>query len=766
MQTSGKFCSILIAMSMALPTYGQAERAPDQHDAAEGKSDVEAVTRPEERRAEPVPAQPTSRLIEEIVVTAQKREELAQDVPISVQAFSTDYLDARAIYDTQDLPKITPGLTVTTQVGFSTIFLRGIGTDVFLLADPSVSVYVDEVYVPFVLGIVQDFGAIERIEVLKGPQGTLFGRNSLGGAIRILSKTPSIEDFTGEFEATAAGSDTQRLRGYVSVPLGHTLAVSASGYYNGFDQTADGRYGPDHSRLPRGHTDGTRFKLLWAPADWFNLQLARLDSKIESFGSLYAPNTDPSLLARTLGATPQDPYAGEVNEVPDFGIKNRVSYGNAKLNLPWLDLKVFGSDQFIADHQATDFDGTPAPVAKFKGRAFNDSQTAELQLLSNEQTFLSDRLEWILGSYLFESNAGIRPADLTVAGLSPGIGTIRLTGTLDTSSLAFFSQFNINITEWLELGLGWRHQSEKRTLVSSTAGIVNLDGSVTNFNDFSGTTTTTRGFDPKVSVSLRPAWPWLGHEPLLYASYQTATKSATINVIKLNGPPEIVKPEKLTAYEVGIKTQLFDGVQLNAAAFQYKVEDPQVQIISVTSAGVVSFENAGSARTNGVDFDAVIPLFPALTNDGLVLALSGAWLDAIYTSYEDGTGFDPITGQTQGGMDFTGNRVVRTPKYSLTAGLLQTFHTPLGPLEVGADYYYNSGFSWVAQGTPRYSEHAYSVVGARTSYLYEPWNLRATLFGTNILNTRYNVGRFIQDFGSNDAVAPLATWGLRVSYEF
>ena len=135
-----------------------------------------------------------SRMIEEVLVTAQKRTENVQDVPISVQAFSGDMLAAKGIGDPIDLPTITPGLTYSAITGFALVYLRGIGSDVFLPnGEASVATYVDNVYFPLNAGLAQSFGSLERLEVLKGPQGTLFGRNTTGGAINITTKAPSHE---------------------------------------------------------------------------------------------------------------------------------------------------------------------------------------------------------------------------------------------------------------------------------------------------------------------------------------------------------------------------------------------------------------------------------------------------------------------------------------------------------------------------------------------------------------------------------------------
>jgi iron complex outermembrane recepter protein len=739
---------------------------------------------------------PRSRIIEEIVVTAQKREEYLRDVPLSVSAFSAEQLDARSVLDVQDLPKVTPGLTVTTQVGFTSVFLRGVGADTFLLGDPSVASYTDDVYFPFAVGMVQDFGAIERIEVLKGPQGTLFGRNALGGAIRIITREPSLDRAELSLQTIYGERSTSKTRVYAGVPLGDSLAISLGGYYNAADHVTSGCY-RNGQPLPSEYSRGARAKLRWDPADWLSLRLSHYDIYQDAIGGLYAPNTEPALLFRAV-IQPQDPYAGAVNENAAFEVENRTTSGQVALRTDAFDVKLFGSDQAINNRQAADFDGSPTPLVYFEGATFFDVQTAELQILSNDTTWGTERLEWIVGAYWFKSNGGISPANLRVAstnlaaGQLLGVqlpdaladlvrrlfgnlpipsGDISTIGVLDTESIAYFGQATLRLSDWLSLTLGGRYQSEERVLEKSTANLRNFDGTFTTFMSFSDPDdplrAKTESFDPKILFSLHPGDGWLGIDPLLYAGWQTATKSATYNVVNITQAPEEVRAEEMTSWEAGIKTRLFDGLmQLDMAVFQYDVDDPQVQVVSLLNGGSVSFENAGGLRIRGIDFDTLVQLFPSLTDGGLVMTLSGAFLDSVYTSYPDGSGFDPQTGLFSRNNDFTGNQVVRTPKFSGTAGLSYTLPVWRGPLEVGASYYYNSGFYYLAQGTPNVEEAAYGTLGVSLSYLYEPWNLRVTAFGRNVTNERYNVGRFIVDFGTTDAVAELATWGLRLNLDF
>lgn len=226
--------STVLALSLAIAAAAKAQES-DTPAAEPAASEVTSVPAPEpaqaveeQARAEteelatipvdvPEQTEPTAdaktpsknRFVEEIVVTAQKREENAQDVPISVTAFSGDLLEAKGIDDPSKLSSVTPGLTYNIATGFTFIYIRGIGSDAFLTADPSVASYIDGVYYPFSSGLSQSFGKVERVEVLKGPQGTLFGRNSTGGAISITTETPSTS-FNGSIETAYSRFNTSK----------------------------------------------------------------------------------------------------------------------------------------------------------------------------------------------------------------------------------------------------------------------------------------------------------------------------------------------------------------------------------------------------------------------------------------------------------------------------------------------------------------------------------------------------------------------------
>lgn len=736
--------------------------------------------------------------MEEIVVTAQKREENLQDVPLSVTALSASMLDAKGVLNAQDLPLVTPGLTLSTSVNFLTVFIRGVGSDAFLVADPSVASYVDGVYLPFSNGAIQDFGTIDRIEVLKGPQGTLFGRNAVGGAINVITRDPSLNEVEGALQTIYGDYNTSATRARVSVPLIEDhLALSASVVYNDADNYIEGT--SDGQPLQTDRTKGARIKMRWSPADWMDGTLTYLRIDQQGVGSSHAPNAQVSALGQALLIQPQDPYAGESNEGLFFAHENRTLYGKLDFYPGPVDIKLIAADQDLESLSTYDFDGSPAPLVFFQiepGAA--RVKSGELQILSNSNTWGADRFSWIVGAYYFESVAGfpqgfarVAETDLStgrvlgvqlppslvsainqVTGALPiSTGTVDFVGTLDTQSTSFFAQGTLKLTDWFSVTAGARYQDDERFIIESSSGLRNADGSVTPLLNFSGIDDprwrdSKSSIKPKVSLEFRPGWGWLGQEPLFYVTWQEAIKGSSFNVVNITDSPDFVEAEELTAYEAGIKTNLFDGLMtFNAAIFDYDIENPQVQFVSFLKGGVVSFENAGAASVTGFEFDTTMQLFPSLT-DGLVLTLAATFLDPKYTDYTNGTGYNETTGVLQNGLDFTGNQIVRSPKFSGTVGVSQTWTTRYGPVEFGADLFHTDKTFFLAQNSDISKQDGYQVIGARLSYLYEPWNFRVTVFGKNIGDERYSHSYVVTDFGRNEYRAPLSTYGLRLNWEF
>ncbi|HEX4873160.1 MAG TPA: TonB-dependent receptor [Nevskiaceae bacterium] len=753
--------------------------------------------------------------LERVVVTAQKREEDVQDVPISVQAFGPKTLDDRQITDQFSLQQAVPGLDVNDVAQFTTIYLRGVGSDVFLNGDPSVASYVDAIYFPFAQGLDQDFGAVERVEVLKGPQGTLFGRNAVGGAISVLTRDPQFDQAETSIQAVFGQRDTRFFRLYQNLPVSRWAALNISAYDNRADNHYTGT--ANGEPLPLERSRGARLKLRLQPLEELDLMLAGLRVTQTGVGSAYQLNAEPLPAFSQPCALPFDSpfcieaqrgYEGALSTPSFLDFDNEVLYGRVSFRLPWLELRALGSHQQAESVFIYDFDGSARALAAFdQKRNFARVDTAELQLLSHDGSPLSEWFRWIVGGYYFKSAQGFDPANLQAGGLdlanqqAGGLslpdplldllraanlnipnGDIAFHGILGTLSKAAFAQLTVQPFDWLGLTAGLRYQDEDRYLIRSDSGLFLDDGgfqTLFNWNeigarDADGNTVPTRdnttSTKPKFALELRP----FGADTLLYASYQRALKSSTYNAVAIYQPPAFVEPEALEAREVGLKTTLFEGqLQFNLAAFRYQIENFQVQFISLLQGGAVSFENAEAAQVEGVDFDARINLWPQRI-ERLVLTLSGAWLDGRYLRYTDASGFDDQpsalypegSGLFRSDNDYSGRRTVRTPEFTGVVGLSKAWDIAAGRLELGGDLYHNDGFFYAASNDPRFDQPRYTVYGLRLSYLHRRSGLRLTAFGRNLGETLYSQGVIATDFGANTTLAPPRTLGLRLNWDF
>lgn len=761
----------------------------------------------EEAPSEP-PRRPKSRLVEEIVVTAQKREENLQDVPISVQAFSEEKLDALGVTNQQDLTKLVPSLNISSLGGFTTVFLRGIGTDAFLTADPSVATYIDGVYFPFALGLTQDFGVLERIEVLKGPQGTLFGRNATGGALNIITRDPVLNEWDAQVNATVASYPDLHTKAYLNVPIGESLAFSVSPIFATTEHFIQNVSPQQREPLVDDVSQGVRLKMRWAPFDWMDATIAALDLTTDAPSQVVIPSsTNPTLLARALGARDGGSYVPGSDEANLDGCcrqfaDNRVYYGTAQFYAPGADIKLIGSYQDIDTGSIFDYDGSEQSIVTLVNPGFGAKiRTAELQFTSNEDTWGSDWWKGIFGLYYFDSSAGhldtgqdhlvvevlnsvfSLPNDILQGLNLPSVFDLLgindfpfrrlfVSAVVDTVSKSAFSQSTFTLTNWLDLTLALRYQVESRELVDSRLGVLGANDQQITLLDRQtafdqegnevGSFTEESTLSPKISFELRP----FGNDSLVYLNYQEATKSGTFNGVT-TARATFARPESASAWELGFKGSFLQGtLQFNGALFDYELEDLQVQFLAVLTGGSVSFENAEEAHIRGLDFDFVWLIAPHLV-DGLALAGGAGWLEtAEYTSYPNARGYTNDTGIPTTNADFSGNRIVKTPTFSGNVALSKTWFLGSGQLEVAGDVFFTDAFFNEPSNRAKTIQPAYELYGARIGYLYEPWNLRATLFGQNLTDKYHTRGIQTTDFGDLTTIGVPRTFGVRLAWQF
>ncbi|WP_293368251.1 TonB-dependent receptor plug domain-containing protein, partial [Nevskia sp.] len=716
---------------------------------------------------------------------------------------------ARGIDNQIGLARAVPSLNVGSQAGYATIFLRGIGTEAFLTADPSIASYVDGVYFPFSPTFVQDFAGVERVEVLKGPQGTLFGRNAVGGAISVTSIAPSFTERRTDLDLTVGNFGLVKPRVYANFPITDTLAANFSAYYSVSDSYLDSDSRTGGEPLRKQFDQGVRLRTRWQPFEEFELQAGFTRTRNQNNGAI-GQNLNPSPLGRILGIQPpEDPDNIQVNTRLYGRSETSLISSQATFYAPWLDVKVLASKQKNSLLYNYDFDGSTQPYVSFDvpGHPANIKQ-AELQLISNESQPYASWLDVTGGVFLFHNIQGFNPVQVEVgdivtppgaqalldallpdgfplseiAGqvLAPGRAYVaQAQAQVKTISAGYYLQTTARFTDWVSLTLGARYQREDRGLHRSTVnllvGTLNtgdtfLGGPPINFQnarDGNGNIIpgrdVTRGFEPKVTLDFHPFL----DETLLFASFQTAKKAHAYNAFAVYLPPQYIRPEETTAYEIGVRTPLFGGlVQFNLAGFYYRIKDQQTQYVSLLSGGALAFENAPRSESRGIDFDFVASVLPD-TIGGLAISVNGAFLDAKFLEYPNAAGYDPNTGLFRANNDFTGNRQTRTPKFSGTVAVTKLWQLgDYNEFELGADYYYNSGFFYSASNDPNYEQEKYAQLGAFTRYKYVPWNVDVRLYGKNLLDKFYTQGVISTDFGGVFSVAAPREFGAVVSWKF
>ena len=755
--------------------------------------DVADERRPQDELARRAPR---SRLVEEIVVTAQKREENLQDVPISIVAFSAEKLDAAGIESAQQLDKITPGLVFSNTLGFNVVFLRGIGTDAYLpAADPSVPIYVDDINVLPTQGSVDNLANIERVEILKGPQGTLFGRNALGGAIRIVTATPDDSEFYGNVKVGLGNFNKRTVSAFANIPVAEGLAASISG----FTSEEDPYYSSANQfELFDVYTRGARAALYWAPTSSVDLRITGNIQKASTIAGLALEGTSPSIICQLV--CPPD---GEL----DYTVANSAEMGSITRNwlisaqlgvkLPWFSTKLILSDQHLdIPYASTDMDGTAGPVVTaFTDAEFGDQRTAELRFESDEDSPWSDRLTWVAGAYYLQSKGGYHPVRFSIGrnlltilplteplndplfqllrnlGVELGTGvSLFSSGLLETDSLSGFGQGTWTFLDDFDVTLGLRYDTETRALVDSKLEVQNPVGSgrilVRNFNvpDIESSR-----WSPRVALK----WQFADTSNV-YTSFSIGYLSPTYNSVNFLSVPDLVEQERSEAYEVGFKSDLFSGLlKLDGAVFYTRRYDIISAYTTVTSGIAVRFYNSGGGEVKGAELNfQAIPL-PDL-NPGLAIIGSASFLDAKYTDFPEGRGYDELTGLGFGPSnltgrprDFSGNTIVNSPTFSGNIAMTQSFPaSDNSTIELGVDTYYNSGFYFTPQNSPAAEQNAYQLWNARISWFYEPWSVQVVAHVENLTGEEHLSSVFQFDTGSVYQLAPPRTYGLRMKWDF
>lgn len=697
----------------------------------------------------------SSSRIETVVVTAQRREESAQDVPISLQHFSSDDLEKAVVRGTEDLTAVVSGLIIQPTAARPMLFLRGVGTN-SSNTTAAVLTFIDGVYQPF--GQSTDLVNVERVDVLKGPQGTLFGRNATGGVIQITTKPPS-ETFGGRAEVGYGNYNTVDSSGYLTGGLADGVAMDVSvrhrdqddgfgtNVFNGEDVFLSRRLSA-RSRLRVDFSDVTNLTVAGDysdlrgtvgtnvnPADGYEFLF--VGGAIRRWGDFYPGSFD-------VNANLQPFW-----DASEWGTS--VSFETQFAGLTFRNITAYReSDEQIR----IDFDGGFANAVNLGiDRDPRTAFTEELQLLSAS----GGRLEWVTGVFYYNADADMHPFQICAGTNINTAGCTQAFADDHAESIAAYAQGSFSLLENTKLTLGARYTEEERT----------IEGFV---QQGSGVEIPGRRGTQSLKIE-EPTWRIaLDHrftpDVLAYVSASKGFNSGFFNQSSLAGfanatqnPP--VQPEFLTAYEVGTKTDLLDGsLRVNLSAFFYDYDGLQQQIYDQ---GAVRTINAGAAEMRGAEFEIISRPARALT-----LSLSGTYLDTEYTSYPLAPSYvlQP-NGSTiaVGNVDAAGNWITNAPDWSVTAAASHELPTSIGEFTTSANLNYR-GKSFVDPGNSFELPTRY-LLNASERWTSSDHRYFVTLWVENLLDERYDYAiNILTPAGLVGQSAPPRTYGISAGIEF
>ena len=672
---------------------------------------------------------------EDIIVTAQKRSERLQDVPIAITAVSATALTQNLILKTDDLQFVVPSLVYTVIDGSAEPRIRGIGnSNLQPNVDPSVGTYIDGIYLAGPGGALTDLLGTQRIEVLKGPQGTLYGRNSVGGAVNIYTLTPT-QDFDAKLALTGGNYGHVQGNGYVSGGIGDKLsagiyfAANTIGEYN--KQIDDGPSTVDP--IKRDGSGAVRAKIVWIPTDWLKLTALAQGSWSASGNDavFYATDKYTLPLGLAFGATNiTGPRTIDVNEPDTFRTRDNLFVLRGDVDLGWAKLASLSGYHKYASSATIDVDGTNADLVNYLdsdnlNRVF--SQEVELQSAD------ASKIKWIAGLYFSDEHTG-QSSDLTLRPpLTPGPLGQSTRDSIHYDSYAAFAQTTIPLTfisDRLNLTGGIRYTIDHQSFnISSRYAMLDPNGTLgTDIPD-----TATGAFSSKTWYALTPKITLdykFTRNAMVYATWAKGYQAGVYNGTSTTnfGP---VNPERLNSYEIGTKLTLLDGrVHLDSGAFYYDFSNLQVQANPNPDQPFAVIENAASATYKGVEANVEV----RVTRD-LSLSVGATYVDAYYNSFPAFAAVVPAAfGNTTINLNAGGSNVERSPRWVTTAGAHYVHEDHFGnTIHANAGWYRNNSFFFQAGDINK--QGSYNVLNASIGYTVRRWDL--SLWASNLTNAYY-----------------------------
>ncbi len=677
---------------------------------------VSLTTLASQVHAQAAPADPPVQLasldaqgLDDIVVTAERRETSLQRTPIAISAFGADTLADRKIDSIRDLAGQIPNLRIPrATIGYTTqlFSLRGVGeTDP--IQEPTLSVYVDDVYFPRQIGSMLDFNDVQRIEILRGPQGTLYGRNTSAGALRVITRDPG-NDTAIAADIGYGSYDALKTRALVSGALVPDKLYASIAYTH---YTRDGT----HRDPTLGHrvngidVNALRAKLRWTPTETTDVQLTLDGLRDRSDTRSYTPKVQPG------GGYDAFVSYSEVeprNQLDQAGASLRIKQDLAE----YIELKTITAYRGFGQPVDYENDGTADLAQKnlihYRDRYF----TQELQLNGS-----FDRFDFTLGAFYFHETFGVRRDGFTRTGplVASPVSKIGDVNTATTDSYAVYGQGTYAITDLLKLTAGLRGTWEKKRF-DFTSNTIDDARQVVAVRFAGDANKKWNALTPKVALDYQFA-----PAVLAYVSYTQGFKAGGFDnrAARLEDAQRAFDPEKVRSYEGGLKTEWFDHqLRANFAGFYNDYRNLQVSSYVPALARTVR-TNAASAETYGAEAE-----LSASPTSRLNLQASAGWLVAKYKDF---------VGVAGAGTDASGNRLVNAPRWTLSGAANWTLPLPTpGTTKLGVDAQYSSAIYSNALNRPQDRIRGSTFVNALLSWEAPGAHWGASLSVKNIFETK------------------------------
>jgi iron complex outermembrane receptor protein len=744
----------------------------------------------------------------EIVVTARRVEERLQDVPVAVSALSGAQLTQQGIREIRDLNAIVPNVSIqqgNTGAGTVYITIRGQNlSNILLTIDPSVGTYMDGVNIPRPYGLRAGMVDLARVEVLRGPQGTLYGKNTTGGTISFYTADPT-DQLGGKIEASAGNYDAYSLNGVLNVPLAENLAArfvlqrSYHGPYNRSLVTGQGTAKDDtwYGRAKLKYS-GERLTAILT-ADFTDLDMgggsvafrrsstfgttaalvAAIESGIAPNAASFASLTPEQQAAAYAALDAENTGRFYRNNSNFTGSRSTFKGQSVSLDLTYelndvLSVRSITGYRHFKTVYSQDGDGTRYTINEAYQPTKDDFFSQELQLLGKH-----DRFNWVAGLYYSYEDGNLLERSRTAPAVRINAGLPTLVTQTDTDvtgkSLGIFAQGNFEVTDSLTLtgGARWTKEVKRATLHNGswtglgnadlTGGLgtfvcgIAIDGVVLPANNCNRTESDT--FD-KISW-LASANYKVTPDILVYAKFATGFKGGgqqPRTTGTLEGGYAGFAPETITEYEIGFKSELFDRrVQLNVAAFYDRYKDIQKNQFVVPPVTLIA--NATKATLKGVEAELVLR-----PTERLTLTANGGYLDAKYGRDEN----PGCTAFFQTGCFF--GQEWPAPKWNYALGARYIMPTSVGNLTTNVNWTWQDDLTLVPD-VPEFefnTQKAYGLLSARVGLNIDAWDAEVAVFGRNLTDKEYYSGAIrFQPLGlSNGYTGEPRTYGIQFVKRF